>query len=121
MARFAALLALLAAAAPALADDSRTAAVVLADDGGLDRVTSRTLRSLVATELRKHGLSVSDDPKLQPTRPVDGALQAELQMLGIRRLFVLRVGGRLERKVPLALEETDPERLTTVVAADLVA
>lgn len=97
------------------------AAIVLADDGGLDRITSRTLRSLTATELRKHGLTVSDDQRFAGVQPVDEQLVTTLRGLGIQRLFVLRIGGKLGQKIPLALEEQDPERLSTVYAADLVA
>jgi hypothetical protein len=97
------------------------AVVIMADDGGMDHVTSRTLRSLVASELRKHGLTVSDDPRFAGVHPVDAALADALRAAGAQRLFVLRVGGRLGNKVPLALEEDDPRQLSTVFAADLVA
>ncbi len=97
------------------------AALVLADDGGFDRITSRTLRSLAAAELRKHGVSVWDDPRFHTVQPVDGFLADTLRQMGVHRLFVLRVGGRLGKKVPLAFEEADASRLTTIYAADLVA
>ena len=97
------------------------AALVIADDGGFDHVTARTLRAVVAGELRKHGVSVWDDARFNTMQPVDGALSDWLRNLGVQRLFVLRIGGHLGKKVPLALEEADPDRLSTVFAADLVA
>jgi hypothetical protein len=96
-------------------------ALVMADDGGFDRVTARTLHSLTAAELRKHGVTISDDPRFHAVIPVDGLLSDMLQQMGVTRLFVLRVGGKLGKKVPLALEEIEPSRLSTVFAADLVA
>src|SRR5262249_37625904 len=97
------------------------AVVVMADDGGMGHVTSPTLRALVASELRKHGLTVSDDPRFAGVHPIDAALADSLRSAGATRLFVLRVGGRLGNKVPLALEEDDPSQLSTIFAADLVA
>ena len=120
LSRLAALLLCLLCARAALADDG-TAALILADDGGLDHNTSRTLRSITATELRKRGLTVSDDPKFAGVQPVDDRLVEALRNLNIKRLFVLRIGGKLGRKLPLALEEIDAERFTTIFATDLVA
>ena len=120
LSRLAALLVCLLAARAAQAFDGG-AALILADDGGLDRNTSRTLRSITATELRKRGLTVSDDQRFAGVQPVDDHLIEALRNLNIQRLFVLRIGGKLGRKIPLALEEIDPERFTTVFATDLVA
>jgi hypothetical protein len=118
MLRLAPALVIAALSLPALAQDY--SAVVVADDGGLDHVTSRTLRAVTATELRKRGLSVSDDARFAAVQPVDRQLADVLRDVGVTRLFVLRI-GRLGHKVPLALEEQDARRLTTVFAADLVA
>jgi len=97
------------------------AALILADDGGLDRVTARTLRSLAAQGLRKRGVTVTDDPRFAFVQGVDATLAQVLKETGVQRVFVLRVGGKLGKKVPLAFEEVDPVRLTSIYAADLVA
>jgi hypothetical protein len=112
---------LLALAGPARAVQPRPQAtvVMVADGGGLDPATLRTLRSLVAVELRKRGHQVNEDPRLEgihPAGPESLALAGELG----NRAFALRVAGRLGSKVPLALEEVDPEGVT-VASASLTA
>ena len=115
-------LALLLAGIPcsALAADA-TAAVVVADDGGLDAPAVRAIRSVTAAELRKHGVAVSDGALAEPVQSVDAHLAAALQQIGVSRVFVLRIGGQLGRKVPLSLEEVSPQKLTPIAAASLTA
>jgi hypothetical protein len=97
-----------------------TAAVVVADDGGLDASAVRAIRSVTAAELRKHGLAVPEAVPAEPVQPVDAHLAAMLQQIGVSRVFVLRIGGQLGRKVPLSLEEVSPQ-LTPIAAASLTA
>src|SRR5205823_14846197 len=110
----------LSAPGAALAADA-TAAVVVADDGGLEVPAVRAIRSVTAAELRKRGVVVSEDSRQERVQPVDARLAAMLQDIGVTRLFVVRIGGRLGQKVPLSLEEVSPQRLTQVSAASLTA
>lgn len=98
-----------------------TAAVVVADDGGLELPAVRAIRSVTAAELRKRGVQVTEDNRQEPVQPVDGRLAAVLQEIGVTRLFVVRIGGRLGQKVPLSLEEVSAPRLVPVAAASLTA
>src|SRR5690242_6055890 len=72
-----------------------TAIVVVADDGGLELTAVRAIRSVTAAELRKHGVAVSEDARTEAVRPVDEHLADLVQDLDARRLFVVRIGGRL--------------------------
>jgi hypothetical protein len=117
--RTAAVLAL--AISPAAAQADSTAAVVVADDGGLDMPAVRAIRTVTAGELRKRGVAVSEDARQEAVQPVDARLAAMLQEIGVSRLFVLRIGGRLGQKVPLSLEEVSAQRFALVAAASLTA
>ena len=117
--RTAAAVALALSPAAALADAS--AAVVVADDGGLEAPAVRAIRAVTAGELRKRGVPVSEDVRQEAVQPVDARLAALLQEIGVTRLFVVRIGGRLGHKVPLSLEEVSAPRLTPVAAASLTA
>lgn len=75
--------------------------VLVADGGGLEPGTLRTLRALVMGELRRRGLRPLEDPALEAVQAPDPALIAR----GGGTAFVLRVAGRLGSKVPLTLEE----------------
>ncbi len=108
-------------AAPALAQGRGDAMLVVADDGALDAPAVHALRNIAATELRKRGVSVSDDRRTEGVRPVDAALADLADDLGARRVFALRVGGRLGEKVPLTLEELAPGTLAEVYSASLTA
>lgn len=108
-------------AAPVLAQDRADAVLVLADDGALDAPAVHAIRNLAVTELRKRGVSVSEDRRTEGVRPVDGALSTLTAELGARRLFALRVGGRLGQKVPLSLEELSPGSLAPVYSASMTA
>ena len=105
---------------PSFAADD-TAALVVAEDGGLDIPAVRAIRSVTASELRKHGLAVADDGMQDRVQPVDGRLAQSLQQIGVSRVFILRIGGQLGQKVPLSLEEVTPQRLTPVAEASLTA
>jgi hypothetical protein len=118
--RTAVVLAIAAPAGAALAADS-VAAVVVADDGGLEVPAVRGIRSVTAAELRKRGVVISEDARQELVQPVDVRLAGMLQEIGVTRLFVLRIGGRLGQKVPLSLEEVSPQRLTAVATASLTA
>lgn len=105
-----------ASAATAGAD----AAIVVAEDGGFDAETVRTVRSLLSTGLRARGIPVSEDARLAQPRPLDAATRVALAESGADRLFVLRL-GRLDRKVVLSLEELVPDTLAPVHTASLTA
>src|SRR4029077_2473776 len=113
--------ALLLAAAPVLAQERPEAMLVLSDDGDLDPQAIHAIRSLAASELRKRGLSLADDRRTDGVRPVDASLSQLASELGTRRLFALRIGGRLGQKIPLSREEVAPATLTTVYSASLTA
>ena len=106
---------------PAAARADSTAAVVVADDGGLEVPAVRAIRAVTAGELRKRGVPVSEDARQEAVQPVDARLTAMLQEIGVTRLFVVRIGGRLGHKVPLSLEEVSTPRLAPVAAASLTA
>jgi hypothetical protein len=95
------------------------AAVVVADDGGLDVPAVHAIRSVTASELRKRGFAVADDGSQDRAQPVNAELARTLQQIGVTRVFVLRIRGRLGEKVPLSLEEVSPQRLTPVAEASL--
>ena len=112
---------LLLAAAPVLAQDRTDALLVLADDGALDPPAVHAIRNVAVSELRKHGIAVSEDHRAQGTRPVDATLSALAADVGADRVFALRVGGRLGAKIPLSLEELNARSLTPVYTASLTA
>jgi hypothetical protein len=93
---------------------SAGAVVIVREDGGFEATTVRTLRSMLATELRKHGLVVGDES------PTGSETLSDLGERGIERIFVLHI-GRLDKKVPFALEEQVPGQSTAVSAASLTA
>src|SRR5260370_26212467 len=109
------------AAAPVLAQDRADSVLVLADDGALEAPAVRAIRNVAATELRKRGVAVSEDHRTEGTRPLDATLSALASELGARRLFALRVGGRLGQKIPLSLEGLSPGSLSPIYAASLTA
>lgn len=113
--------ALLLAAAPALAQQPADAVLVLADDGALDAPAVHAIRNLTASELRKHGISLAEDRRTEGVRPLDASLSALATEVGARRVFALRVGGRLGEKIPLSLDELQPATLATVYSASLTA
>jgi hypothetical protein len=98
-----------------------TAVVVVADDGGLDVSAVRAIRSVTASELRKRGVLVSEDLRTEEVQPVDDHLADLVQDLDARRVFLVRIGGRLGRKVPLSLDEVTPVRFSPVASASLSA
>src|SRR5258706_5672909 len=111
----------LLAAVPAFAQDRADAVLVLADDGALDASAVHAIRNIAAGELRKRGIALSDDRRADGVRPVDGALSTLAAELGARRLFALRIGGRLGAKIPLSLEELMPGTLAPVYASSMTA
>jgi hypothetical protein len=113
--------ALLLVAAPALAQDRADALLVVSDDGALEAPAVHALRSVALGELRKRGVSVLADRRSEGVRPLDGALAALSDDLGARRVFALRVGGRLGQKIPLSFEELVPGTLAPVYSASLTA
>jgi hypothetical protein len=108
-------------ASPAFAQDRADAVLVLADDGALDAPAIHAIRNVAASELRRRGVAVSADRRTEGTRPIDGALSALTEQLGAKRIFALRVGGRLGQKIPLSLEELMPGTLAPVYSASLTA
>jgi hypothetical protein len=98
-----------------------TAVVVVADDGGLEVPAVRAIRSVTASELRKRGVAVSEDVRTEAVQPADDHLADLVQELDARRVFLVRIGGRLGRKVPLSLDEVTPARFSPVASASLSA
>jgi hypothetical protein len=108
--------------APAVRGQDRPDAVlVLADDGALDESAVHAIRNIAAGELRKHGVALAEDRRTSGVHPLDGDLSALAMDLGARRVFALRVGGRLGQKIPLSLDELTPEGLLPVHSASLTA
>ena len=113
-----ALLALLLVATPALAQD---AILVLGDDGGLNRSEVHAIRSVTASALRQHGVSIAQESASEGVHAIDAGLMSLAQSLGAHRIFVLRITGRLGQKIPLTLEELDAQTLATIYSASLTA
>src|SRR5258708_13455537 len=105
-------LAALLVASPVFAQGRGGAMVVLGDDGALDAPAVRAIQSVAASELRKRGVSVSDDRRTGQLRGVDDKVSTLVIELGARRVFALRVGGRLGQKIPLTFEQLSPAPLT---------
>ena len=87
-------------------------------DAGYQQATLRTLRSIVSTELRSHGVAVRDDARFDTALGADALRNTE--ELGAERVFVLRL-GRLEEKVFMSLEELSPPSLAPVFVSRLTA
>ena len=115
------LLPLLLLASPVFAQSRGEAVLVLADDGALDASAVHAIRSVAAGELRKHGITIAEDRRVHGVLAVDASLSALSAELGAKRLFALRVGGRLGQKIPLSLEELSPGTLAQVYSAALTA
>jgi hypothetical protein len=99
---------------------SADAIVIVADDAGYQASTVRTLRSIVATELRSHGVAVLDDARFDAATAVGAETLQSIEELGAEQVFVLRL-GRLESKVFMSLEELNPPSLTPVFVSRLTA
>jgi hypothetical protein len=112
---------LMLVAAPVLAQDRADAMLVLADDGALDAPAVRAIRSLAAGELRKRGISLSEDRRSEGLKPIDSSLSTLAGELGARRVFALRIGGQLGQKIPLSLDELTPSSLAPVYSATMTA
>jgi hypothetical protein len=112
---------LLAGGGAAFANGEGDAILVLSDDGALDPSAVHALRNLAAAELRKHGIVLADDRRLREVVPIDDDLASLASDLGARRVFALRVGGRLGQKIPLSLDELSPLTLALVSSASLTA
>src|SRR6266404_4615083 len=97
--------ALFLVATPAFSYDRADAVLVVTDDGALDAPTVRAIRNVAVGELRKRGIAISEDRRTD----------------GVRRVFALRVGGRLGQKIPLSLAELSPDTLAPVYSASLTA
>ena len=108
------------AATPVTAQEP-DALLVVTDDGGLEPPALHAIRNVAASELRRHGIGVSEDRRTTGVRPVDETLATLAEDLGVRRVFALRVGGRLGQKIPLAMDELDAETLLPVHSASLTA
>ena len=108
-------------ATPVLAQHPPEALLVVADDGGLEVPALHAIRNVAASELRRRGIGVSEDRRTAGVHDVDDALAMLASDLGVRRVFALRVGGRLGQKVPLAIDELDVETLAPVHSASLTA
>lgn len=113
--------ALFLAAAPVLAQERAEAVLVLADDGALEAPAVRAIRNVAASELRKHGIVLAEERKSAGVQPIDDSLLDLAADVGARRVFALRVGGRLGQKVPLSLDELSADTLAPVYSASLTA
>src|SRR3989454_4040482 len=113
--------ALLLSAPSALGQERSDAVLVLADDGALDDSAVHAIRNIAASELRKHGVVLAEDRRTAGVHPLDAELSTLALDLGARRVFALRVGGRLGKKIPLSLDELTPETLLPVHSASLTA
>src|SRR5690242_8924161 len=100
----AALSALVSLAATSASARDPDALLVVADDGALDVPAVHAIRNVAAGELRRRGIAVIDDRRAEGVRPADEDLAMLASDLGARRVFALRVGGRLGVKIPLTLE-----------------
>ena len=96
------------------------AVVIVAEDGGFDTPTVRTVRSLMSTALRARGIPVIEDARFAEPCPLDTETRVALAESGADRLFVLRL-GRLGKKVLMSLEELVPDTLAPVRTASLTA
>src|SRR2546423_7164000 len=88
----------------ALGQERSEAVLVLADDGALDDSAVHAIRNIAASELRKHGVVLAEDRRTAGVHPLDAELSTLALDLGARRVFALRIGGRLGQKIPLSLE-----------------
>ncbi|MGZ6123582.1 MAG: hypothetical protein ACXWLR_01400 [Myxococcales bacterium] len=114
-------IALVLAAAPVLGQERADAVLVLADDGALEAPAVHAIRNVAASELRKRGIALADERRTPGVQPIDESLLDVAQDLGARRIFALRVGGRLGQKVPLSLDELSADTLAPVYSASLTA
>jgi hypothetical protein len=96
------------------------AVVLVAEDGGFDAATLQTLRTIAATELRVHGVVVTDDPRYHTAVALTPEALQDLAGQGAERLFVLRL-GRLGEKVMISLEELQVPEPQPLFAATLTA
>jgi hypothetical protein len=119
--RFFAMFAAVLLARPALAQERGDAVLVLADDGALEGPAVRAIRNVAANELRKRGVVLAEDRRTAGVHAVDEDLSILALDLGARRVFALRVGGRLGQKIPLSLDELSAETLAPVHSASLTA
>jgi len=108
-------------AAPALAQEHADAVLVLADDGALEAPAVRAIRNVAASELRKRGIVLAEERRSAGVQPIDDSLLELAADVGARRVFALRVGGRLGQKVPLSLDELSADTLAPVYSASLTA
>ncbi|MBS2024710.1 MAG: hypothetical protein JST92_20105 [Deltaproteobacteria bacterium] len=84
-------------------------ALVVADTGGLGNSEWRAIRGLTLAELRKKGANVLEEAAFEQPVVLDQRTYDEARRLGVKKLFVLRISGRLGQKVPMSLDEmTDP-------------
>ncbi|HUJ28163.1 MAG TPA: hypothetical protein VLW85_19210 [Myxococcales bacterium] len=113
--------ALFLVAAPVLAQDRSDGILVLADDGALEPSAVHAIRNVALGELRKRGITIIEDRRTEGVHPVDESVSELAGELGARRVFALRVGGRLGQKIPLSLDELAPRSLVTVYSASLTA
>src|SRR2546428_9327020 len=107
--------ALLLSAPSALGQERSDAVLVLADDGALDDSAVHAIRSIAASELRRHGVVLAEDRRTAGVHPLDAELSTLALDLGARRVFAPRIGGRLGPKSPPSPDEPAPA--TTLPAA----
>ncbi len=112
---------LLLPATPTRAQDRADAMLVVADDGALDAPSVRAIYNVAAGELRRRGIALSVDRRTAGVHAIDDALEMLAADLDVRRVFALRIGGRLGEKIPLSFDELEPETLSPVYSASLTA
>jgi len=112
---------LLLAATPTRAQGGADAMLVVTDDGALEVPAVRAIYNIAAGELRRRGISLVEDRRTVAFQPADEDLVLLASDLGVRRVFALRIGGRLGQKIPITLDELNPDTLATVHSASLTA
>ncbi len=113
--------AMLVFAGPLAAQGRADAVLAVTDDGALEAPAVHAIRNVTASELRKRGVLVAEDRGAQDGEPADESLAAFADAIGARRVFAIRIGGRLGQKIPLSLDELSPDTLQPVYSASLTA
>lgn len=80
----------------------------------------RALRGLAIGELRRRGVPVVDDPRADAIVNESQAQQL-MQALNVSRGFSVQVQGRLGSRLPLSVEELQPDKQVPIFSSSLTA